>query len=423
MKQKTLQLLRHPLIHGSTIIFIGTNFANVFNFLFTVFMIRILSIENYGVLASIISIISYPTLLAAAMSPLIVKFAGEYFAGNDLSMVRGLYSKIGKLFFFLALVIFIIFLIFIPQIDTFFRINNRLVLIITDIIIFITIIGVINIALLQAKLAFGYMASINFISTFLKLTVGIGLVLLGFSVNGAVTAFLLSVTTPFLLSFIPLRFLFHKKLGNPPIPTKELLEYGLPTVLTSIGLTSFISSDILLVKHFYSPHQAGIYAGLSLIGKVIFYFSAPISTVMFPLIVQKYSKKENYTNTFKLAMALVLIASIPITTFYFLYPQFMIKIFFNKVAYTRYEYSNIIAMLGYFGFYITLYSLFSLLVSFYLSIKKVYIYIPILFGAVLQIILISFYHQSFMQIIFISIGIIFVLLLSHLLYYPYATRK
>ena len=54
---------------------------------------------------------------------------------------------------------------------------------------------------------------------------------------------------------------------------------------------------LILVKHFFSPHDAGIYAGLSLIGRVIFFFSAPIASVMFPVIVQKYARKENYENT------------------------------------------------------------------------------------------------------------------------------
>ena len=46
-----IRLINHPIILGSSIIFLGSIFGNFFNFLFNLFISRNLSIEDYGVVA------------------------------------------------------------------------------------------------------------------------------------------------------------------------------------------------------------------------------------------------------------------------------------------------------------------------------------------------------------------------------------
>lgn len=281
----------------------------------------------------------------------------------------------------------------------------------------LTLMSIINIAFLQAKLSFGTTVIINFISAFAKLLLGIGFVLLGYSLHGATGSLVISAALLYLLGFFPLRFIFLKKLITPKINTKELIAYGIPSALTVIGLTSFISADILLTKHFFDPVNAGLYAGLSQIGRIIFYLTGPICGVMFPIIVRKHAVKEDFSNTFKLALLFILIPSVFISTFYFIFPNFTI-LFISKASYLA-----IAPYLGVFGLYISAYCLLYLLATFYLSIKKTNIYFPILIGAVLQIALIIAYHQNIAQIIMISFSIVLLLVIGFLLYYPYATKK
>lgn len=418
MKEKAKELIKHPLIYGSSIVVIGNLFANFFNFLFNLFMSRNLSISDYGVMASIVALIAFPSLAVGAITPMVIHFAGKYFATGELAMIRGLYLKINKWLFILAIVICLLFLIFIPTINAFFHINNTGILFLTDVIIFFIIISTLNMALVQAKLAFLSQVFINISGSVLKVVAGTILVFSGFALGGAVFAFFLSFLVSYIVSFIPLGFIFDRKTKPVHVDTIELFDYGIPSALTLIAITSFISTDIILVKHFFPPNQAGIYAGMSLVGRVIFYLSAPIGNVMFPVIVQKYSKNENFTNTFKFAMLLVLIPSIALTIFYYLFPNFTILFFLKKSAYLE-----VTSLLWIFGSFITLYSLLTIITNFFLSIKKTKVYIPISLGAIVQIVLILFFHQTFFQIVSISVGITFLLVLGLLLYYPYATQK
>jgi O-antigen/teichoic acid export membrane protein len=418
MKQTAQKVLKHPLIRGSSIVVSGGLLANFFNFLYNLFMSRSLSITDYGTLASIISLITFPTLIVTAVNPVIVRFAGDYFAKQDYMRLRGLYNKFFIFLLAVGLFIFILFLLFIQQIAGFFHITNYLILVFADIIIFVSFIGAINGSFLQAKLAFGYQVFYSLAVALIKLGLGVLFVFFGYAVSGAVGAIVASAIAAFFISLFPLRFLFANKTKSPEINTKELFRYGIPSALTLLGLISFISSDIILVKHYFDSVQAGQYAGLSLIGRVIFFISAPIGTVMFPLIVQKHAKGDNYSNTFKLSLGLMLIPSILLTLFYYFFPNFSIVFFLKRPAYL-----SISPLLSLFGLYITFYNVLYLFASFYLSIKKTKIYIPIMVGAILQILLIIFYHQSFLQIIMISLTLILLLVIGFLVYYPYATKK
>jgi O-antigen/teichoic acid export membrane protein len=418
MKQEAKKVLKHPLIYGSSIVVTGGLLANFFNFLYNLFMSRSLSVTDYGTLASIISLITFPTLIVTAVNPVIIRFAGDYFAKNDQMRLKGLYTKFFIFLLIIGILIFIFFLFFLPQIANFFHISNYFILILADIIIFISFLNAINGSFLQAKLAFGFLVVVGLVAAILKLGLGVFSVLLGFSVSGAVLAMVVSGMGGYLISFIPLRFLFYNKITSPEINTKELFRYGIPSALTLLGLISFISSDIILVKHYFDSVQAGQYAGLSLIGRVIFFISAPIGTVMFPILVQKHTKGDNFSNTFKLSMCLMLIPSILITLFYHLFPNFSILFFLKRPAYL-----SVAPLLSLFGLYITSYNVLYLFANFYLSIKKTKIYFPILIGAVLQIVLITIYHQNFLQIIMISLALVLLLVIGFLIYYPYATKK
>jgi O-antigen/teichoic acid export membrane protein len=418
MKKHFNRALKNPLIYGSSIVVFGNLLANFFNFLFNLFMSRSLSVTDYGVLASIISLITFPALLANAINPVVIRFAGDYFVRGELDLVRGLYIKLTKFFLVFGVIFFIIFLLVSPQIGQFFHIKDHLILVMADIIMFIVLLSIINIAFLQAKLAFSFQVLMSFVSALVKLVLSVIFVLMGYAALGGVGALVVASLVQYILSFYPLKFVFSKKVAAPSINTKELFRYGIPSALTLVGLTSFISADILIAKHFFDPVQAGIYAGLSLIGRIIFFVTVPICSVMFPIIVQKHSKNENFTNTFKLSLLLVLIPSILLTVTYFIFPEFVILFFLKKK-----EYLTVAPLLGYFGAYITLYCLLYVIATFYLSIKKTLIYIPILVGAILQVSLISLYHQSFIQIVTISFTLILLLVVGFLLYYPYATKK
>ena len=418
MKNKALflgkQFLKQELVKGGIYIFIGTMFANIFNFLFNLFMSRNLRVEDYGILTSIISLIGLVVTPVAAIIPTVVNFAGSRFAKEEYEQVRLFFLKIIKPLILVGFILLFCFIVFTKTIGDFFHIKDQSLIIITGFIVFLGYIGIVNSGLLQAKLAFKFISFSNLVSSLFKVIAGVSLVFfLGFKLKAVMWVIFISSAIPFVISFIPLKFLFNSQrhIANKT-HFKDLFSYGIPSSVAFLGLTSLISMDILLVKHFYDPLQAGVYAGLSLVGRVIFFFTAPIGTVMFPLVVQRYERRENYNNIFKLSIALVFIPSILISVFYFLFPDFAIGFFIkNKV------YLSAASLLGIFGVFITMYSLSSLFTYYFLSINKTKVYIPVVFCAIVQALLIILYHDSLFEVVIISLIVSVVLLIVLLFYY------
>jgi len=414
MKKYIVQAKNNPLISGSIIIFFGTNLANVFNFLYSLFMSRMLSASALGELLSIISIITLFTVPANSLIPTIVNFSATFFAQNELGKLRGLFLQFGKLLTIIGGLLFILSIIFASQAAIFLKIKDPIFVTLAGLVILLGYVGTTNIAFLQAKLSFTFISIINLLGSISKFAFSLFFVSMGFGVIGALWGFVFAYTIPFLLSFSRITFVFNKNISLSKSKMDELVKYGLPATVALFCLTSFTSTDVILVKHFFSPEEAGHYAVISIVGRIIYYLTAPISSVMFPMVVQKYAKGEDYKNTFKLSVLLVMIPSIILTAFYFLSPDMIIRIIANKENG---------AYLGMFGLFITVFALVQVLTNFYLSINKTKVFLPILLGALLQIILIWFIHGSLLSVITISLTIMCIILFSLLLYYPYATKR
>lgn len=398
MKKHIQAIFKHPLISNSAIIVGGGLLANLFNFFFNLFMSRNLSIANYGTLASLVSMLGLFILLTESIMPTIVHFSAGHFAKKEYTLIRGVFFKFTKITIILGFLFLLFFILLAKQIGDFFNIHEINIIYLSAFIIFLSFISVVNKGLLQAKLAFGFISFITFLGTLLKFLLGVVFVLLGFKVFGALLAFVLSFILPYLTMFIPLKVIFSGKVIEPrSISFAQIFVYAGPATLAIMALTFFVTTDIIMVKHFFNPTQAGIYAGLSLVGRVIFFLTAPISTVMFPLIVQKKAKNEAYHNIFMLSLLLVFLPSLLMTIFYFFFPVFTISFFLKNKSYLA-----IAPILGSFGIFVTLYSLLSVLTNFFLSVKKTTVVFPLIFSAFLQAVLLWIFHTTFSQVVTVS---------------------
>lgn len=393
------KVLRHELISGSFFIFIGSIFSNILAFLFNLFLARNLAATDYGIYASLLSIITLFGIPAQAFTPVIVRFATSYFSKQEAKKARFFYFESFKYMFIVSFCIFWLIVIFSHFLLNFFHLNNTYYIVLTAGIIAFSYLGLVNNAFLQSLLKFGFMSFIGGFGSLLKLIVGAVLVFMGFRVFGGLFAVLFMSIASILLGFIPLRFLLKKadktKVG---ISKREIFAYAIPTTIAVLGLTSFISTDVILVRHFFNSEQAGLYAGLSLVGRVIFYFTGPISMVMFPLIIKRHALGKNFNNLFYLAILLVLLPSFSIMVFYFFFPGFVVNLFLGGKSYLA-----IVPYIGLFAIFLTVFSVLNVCVNFFLSIKKTGIAWVVIFGALSQVVLITLFHQSFYQIIGISI--------------------
>lgn len=397
----------HELISGTFYIFLGSILANFLAFLLNLFLARSLSYADYAIFASLLSVITLASIPANSLNTIIVKFATNYFVKQENNNLKTLYLLFFKFIAGLSLFIIIAFFLLSTIFDNYLHIDNPWYIIFSGIVIASFYLNMLHTAFLQSLLKFKFMAFVSIFGGILKLIVGVVLVILGYKAFGGLGALFFMTFGMFLIGFYPLRKILQNKSSQKlSIHTSQISSYAVPAFITVLFLTSFTSTDVILVKHFFSPHLAGFYAGLSLLGKVIFYFTAPIPMVMFPLLVKRHAKGLSFNNLFYLALILVILPSLFITSFYFVNPNFVIKLFLGGR-----DYLYVAPFLGIFGIYLMIFSMVNVCVNFFLSINKTNISFLVVLAALFQIVLIYIFHNSFYQVIGVSLLTLLVLLI------------
>lgn len=412
IKNIVLNGLRHELISGSLYVFLGTTISSFLAFVLNIYFARKLSYVDYGIFASLLSLVTLLTIPSQSLNAVIVRYATQFFTHGEHEKAATLYVKSFVYLFIFSILLNIVFLLLYPHISGFLKIQNLGLVILVSISVSVFYLATLNMAFLQSLLKFRLIGFLYSLAGLGKLIGGVILILLGLKVYGAILATLIFSIIDFVFSIVPLKKIIAKSGANIEIGAKEFLKYAFPTTVAIFALSSFVSTDVLLVKHFFPATEAGFYGGLSLLGKVIFYFTGPIPIAMFPLIVKRHVKGEKFKNLFHLSLLIVLIPSILITIFYFIFPELTIKIFLGGR-----QYLELAPYLGLFGIFLTIFSINNVFVNFFLSIKKTMVCVIVSFFAFLQIILIYLFHNNFYSIIYVSLATSLLLLGCLLLYY------
>jgi len=167
-----------------------------------------------------------------------------------------------------------------------------------------------------------------------------------------------------------------------------------------------------LVKHYFSPEQAGLYSAVSTIAKIIIYITAPVIPVMFPMVSAQQIKGEKHYRIFLFSIVLALLVSLAVLAIYIIAPQTVISILYGS------KYLPYYALLPLLGVAFLFYSLINIIVNYYLAIKNfVFLWF---FGLILgiQLIVVSFWHPSLESIaktLIMTNGALFVLMFGYYL--------
>jgi len=394
---------------NSLIFFIGSFLVGFGNYLYQFLMARMLMVEVYGELQSLLAILAITGVLIGAISTVLTKYTAGFKTKDQLNKIYSLFLLFTKKILTAAVIFFVIFVILSGYIAKFLNLTSVFPLIILGIGFLFSFSNSINLGIVRGLQKFKELSIISIIPVFLKILFAILLIKLGFAINGAVGAVVLAGLIGYLISFYPLKFLFKQK--KEKIETKEIFQYSFPVFFIILFTTLLYNVDIILVKHFFSAQIAGEYGALAILGHIIFFMTGPIVAVMFPMAAHAHSNHTDPTKVFKKTIFLVSLIGVAILLSYFILPDFIIKILIGA------KFLLIGKYLGWFGIAMFLYSLVSLFTQYFLSTGKTKCAHLVGIGAILQVILISIFHTNLWQIIWIMNGVMLVILLLLTFYY------
>src|SRR3989344_1142362 len=411
------KIIKNPFFAGSLVMVLGSNIFNAGQFIYHLLTVKFLSNFYgetlakiyYGDIAAMLSFLGIASLIQLSLGLTIVKFIASQKSQEKIAN----FSKWIMYWTVMAgLVICVLTLLVSPFLIKFLNISQPLAFYLLGPILLFYILINSGRSILQGLLQFPkYVLSLlsEVGSNIICLVV---LMYAGFAVFGAILSILLGVFFSFLIT----RVAISKLLSGPKGPKPEiapLLKYSFPVLLQGLALTSMYTTDLLLVKHFFSPEQAGLYAALAVLGRVVFFGTSPVTHVMFPMIAKRHSHGEAYHNIFYLSVFLVLLVGAAITLFYYLFPQIPLVVLYKE------GFLEGSSLLWWFGLFMGLLAVAMLFVQFYLSVGKTKVVGLFLGAAFIQTLLIWFIHTSLLTVIQLSIASVALLVLALFIYFPY----
>jgi O-antigen/teichoic acid export membrane protein len=232
---------------------------------------------------------------------------------------------------------------------------------------------------------------------------------MGYGVFGAVGAISASVVAAFLFSPIWLGA-GGEECRIVPASFKE----GMQAIVFFVGQVVINNIDILLVKSFFPPAEAGLYAAVALFGRLLYFAAWSIVSAMFPISA---SRKPQEHRERVLTTSLLLVVGI--STLFILalevLPDFVVGLVLGQ------SFAKVSGLLSLYAFATAIYSISVVLMAYEMSHKIANTgWFQLVVGGAI-IIGISLFHASLRQVIQVQIFAMVLLLVAVIL--PFARER
>jgi O-antigen/teichoic acid export membrane protein len=224
----------------------------------------------------------------------------------------------------------------------------------------------------------------------------------------------------FIFGLLPFRFkniISKKTVLLDKVHSKEIQKFFIITAFYELTQIIINNSDILLVKHYFESYEAGLYASLALIGRIVYFIAWMFVMLLLPTVVQlKKEGKETAPVLFKY-VGYIAIISITIIVVCVSFPETIINLLFGN------SYIAMAPLLWKYATATSMFAISNIFAYYYLSLDK---YVPVIISGVfgmLQMALVVFYHDSLEQVVHMQIIAMILLLIIQLVFFKLDQRK
>ena len=399
LKKKTFSFLKDELILHTAIVFFGAGLGSFLNLLYHLISVRLLTPQDYGVFNVLISFIMVTSIAISPLGATLTRFFSEYIAKGDLAILKGVFKKLVKRLFFTACASFLIFMFFSSALAKFLK-TEAIYIIFSGGIIALSFFPPLAVSLFQSFQKFMAYSVIGIIASFGKVLVGAGLMLAGLKVIGGLSGFLVSDLLIILIALFFIPSVLKKKMdkmeivSKPSINLLPIYKYFFPVFLAMFSFTFLTNVDVILVKHFFSPLDAGYYSIAQMVGKIVLFLPSALVIVIFPKSTTHYVRGSNPNKLLYKSLVLATLLCGAITVFCFLFPEFILKILTSK----QNPISN--SLVGVFALAMSFYALVWIILNFMIATHNLRI-VPFLLAAVtLEAISIYAWHSTLKMVLY-----------------------
>ncbi|GAA3629614.1 oligosaccharide flippase family protein [Flavivirga jejuensis] len=381
------------------------------NYLYNLILGRLLGPTEFADAAVLVTFLLVLSFIAMTFQLATAKFSVLFESNLFTSFILRVYKNAVLIGILLGLTI----IICAPQLQTLFNTSTSLMFVIFGVGVPFYFLMSVNRGIFQGKKELKSL-SVTYQAEMLSRLIITLILIFTLSSIAYSTLIALGISISFLFGLIPFRYKsisFETKAVIDKAALKSIRSFFLLTAFYELTQIIINNSDILLVKHYFEPYEAGLYASLALIGRIVYFVAWMFVMLLLPKVVQL--KKEN-KNTSKVLFNYVLyisIISLTIVLGCFLFPETIITILFGD------SYISMAHLLWKYALATSMFAISNIFAYYYLSLDR---YLPVIISGVfgmLQMGLVIFFHESLEQVVYMQIIAMVLLLLIQLAFYKF----
>lgn len=378
------------------------------NYLYNLILGRLLGPEQFADAAVLITFLLILSFVAMSFQLVTAKFSVVF----ENNLFASFISKVYKNAIIVGISLGAIIIIFSKELQDLFNTASSSMFVVFGIGVPIYFLMSVNRGVFQGKKAFKLLSITYQTEMLSRLLITLGLLFL-FNIQSSLVV-AIGILISFGFGLIPFKFENLNFKSSSVIDASQLKLVRNFFIITAFyEFTQIIinNSDILLVKYYFESYEAGLYASLALIGRIVYFIAWMFVMLLLPTVVQlKKEGKPTAPILFKYVSYIATIASV-IVLCSSLFPETAITLLFGK------SYIAMAPLLWKYALATGLFAVSNLFAYYYLSLDR---FIPVVFSGVfgmLQMGLVIFFHESLEQVVHMQIIAMICLLVFQIVYF------
>lgn len=382
------QFMRH-----NAIFFVGSTTVSFVNYLYYPVLGRLLTPADFGEVQAIISFFLQTGVFLSVLSLVTIGVVKRYTNDHERQDVL---SELERLALWVGLGLFVVTVVAAGPLQHFLNFRSPLPFILLAVSAVLGIPGAFANAYIQAHQRFGKLSLVSLTGATSKLLASAGLVLIGWRAVGAVLGVVLSQ-----LASLALAMWWAYRLGRrfrrPEWRRPQLalvrpeLRYAGLVLVTSLAINVLLSCDIIVVKHYFSPHDAGLYAGIATVARIIFFLTGPLAGVLIASVVPGQADHNRALLTRSVALLAGLGGSA--LAVFCLAPHWIVSLLVGG------RYADLAGLLPLLSLAIFTLSLANLLVYYHVALRHVSVLAAAIIGLATTIGLLVLHHSTLVAVV------------------------
>jgi O-antigen/teichoic acid export membrane protein len=317
--------VRDHLLTHSLMLFMGAQFGNICNLLFQVIMARMLMNAEYGVLFAILSALMMLGMPLGALGGAVTHFTALFMAREEREKIKGMMAALMRDLLMPALLIVLGVVLFQQKLMDAFKIESAIPIYLAMVTAVVMLLGAVPAGVMAGMQAFEWVALIGNGWMALRLVLGVVLALFGLGAVGGLTANMVGTLVAAVLSFAMCRLLLARGRVRQERPA-GIYNYmgGYMAAFMAFGVLS--SADVLLVKYYFSPEQAGIFSKAAMVARMVFFLPGPVCSAMFPKVTSTGESSGATRRTLSKAMVVTGLIVVCMGLVCMVFPSILLKI-------------------------------------------------------------------------------------------------